>query len=511
MLKNNRLLYILAGFKTLIPYLLQNQVYEPHRDEMLYLAEGHHLAWGFMEVPPILSIFAWLTHLFGSGMFWIKLWPSLFGAATFIVAGKIVLSLGGRGFALLLLFLPFIFGVYLRIFFLFQPNPPEIFFWTLIAYSFIRYAQTQENKWLYLFGVAVGLGMMSKYSVAFYTLSILAALMLTRQRTVFLNKHFWFAAAIACIIILPNIFWQYTASLPVIHHMKELQQTQLKHISPVSFLSDQLLMNLPCFFIWLTGLAYVCFNNESKYLFIGLAYFFVITLLLEGHGKNYYALGVYPPLFAFGAVALERFTTIERKALRIAFIIIPLALGIIFLPIALPVLPPKQLADLYIKLHTDKTGALKWEDLQNHPLPQDFSDMLGWEEMAQKVATAYHSLNAVEKQNTIIFCDNYGMAGAVNYYGTKYHLPPAYSDNASFLYWIPSHLNFKNLLLVTDDRQEMQHDFIKDFKSAKITDSVTSVYARERGDLILLLKGANESFTHYFQNKLAKDKAEFKY
>src|SRR6476660_7016090 len=140
MQKLNRLLYFLAVVKIIIPYLLQNHIYEPHRDEFLYLAEGHHLAWGFMEVPPMLSVFAGLTHVFGDGLFWIKLWPSLFGAAVFIVAGK--------SFALLLLFLPFIFGVYLRLFFLFQPNSPEVFFWTLMAYSIIRFIQTGRNKWL---------------------------------------------------------------------------------------------------------------------------------------------------------------------------------------------------------------------------------------------------------------------------------------------------------------------------------------------------------------------------
>src|SRR5580765_4071498 len=123
MRKSNQLLYVLALLRIIIPYFLQNPVYEPHRDEFLYLAEGQHLAFGFMEVPPMLSIFAWLTHLFGGGLFWVKLWPSLFGAAVFVVAGKIVQSLGGKKFALILLFLPFIFGVYLRLFFLFQPNP----------------------------------------------------------------------------------------------------------------------------------------------------------------------------------------------------------------------------------------------------------------------------------------------------------------------------------------------------------------------------------------------------
>ena len=104
-------LLALASIKFLLPFILQSSVYEPHRDEFLYLAEGNHLAWGYMEVPPLLSLFAWLTNLFGDGLFWIKFWPSLFGSLTFIVAGNIVLSLGGKSYALFLLFLPFIFVI----------------------------------------------------------------------------------------------------------------------------------------------------------------------------------------------------------------------------------------------------------------------------------------------------------------------------------------------------------------------------------------------------------------
>jgi 4-amino-4-deoxy-L-arabinose transferase-like glycosyltransferase len=509
MSKSNKLLYFLALLRIIIPYFLQNSIYEPHRDEFLYLAEGHHLAFGFMEVPPMLSIFAWLTHLFGDGMFWIKLWPSLFGAATFVVAGKIIQSLGGKSFALILLFFSFLFGAYLRMFFLFQPNAPEIFFWTMIAFGFIRFIQTQKNIWLYVFGISVGLGMMSKYSVAFYTVSIVFALVFTKHRTVFLNKHFWYASLIGFIIFLPNLIWQYQNHFPVIVHMNELQQTQLQYINPSGFLTDQLLLFFPCFFVWFTGL----FNTLSskQYRFIGLAYVFVIILLLIGHGKSYYSAGVYPPLFAFGATALEEFTAVKRKYLRYGFVIFAIGFGLFVVPILLPVLPPQPLADLYVKMNTEKTGSLKWEDLKNHPLPQDFADMLGWEEMSQKVAKAYNMMSDSEKQNAVIYCNNYGMAGAVNYYAPKYHLPAAYSDNASFLYWLPSNINIKNFVLVTDDPHEEQHDWAKGFQQITKVDSVTNFYARERGDYIYLFKGADENFQKFFKEKIAKDKAEFKY
>jgi hypothetical protein len=311
------------------------------------------------------------------------------------------------------------------------------------------------------------------------------------------------------LIVLPNIIWQYQNSFPLLFHMRELQETQLQYVDPKGFLIGQLMINLPCFFIWVTGFLYVLLSKQ--YRFAGLAYIFVITLLLIGHGKDYYAAGAYPVLFAFGAKAIESFTPVKRKWLRIICIAFPVAVGLLALPVALPVLPPQQLADLYVKLKIEKTGALKWEDLKNHPLPQDFSDMLGWEEMAQKAAKAYSMLSDAEKKESIIFCDNYGMAGALNYYARKYHLPESYSDNASFLYWLPSHVHFKNFVLVTDDHDEKEHDFAKDFQSITITDSVTSKFARERGDYIYLFKGADDNFQKYMKEKIAKDKAEFKY
>src|ERR1035437_731573 len=511
MQKSNRLLYLLALIKIILPYFLQNHVYEPHRDELLYLAEGHHMAWGFMEVPPLLSVFSWLTNIFGDGIFWIKLWPSLFGAATFIVAGKIVLSLGGKNFALLLLFLPFIFGVYLRLFFLFQPNTPEVFFWTMIVYSVIRFVQTKRNKWLYVLGVSIGLGMMSKYSVAFFTVSIFIGLLLTKHRIIFLNKHFWYGLFLAFIIFLPNFIWQYNFHFPVVHHMIELQRTQLQYVSPFDFLKDQLLMNLPCFFIWLAGLWYVSFLHKGKeYRFIGWTYLIVIILFLITHGKNYYSLGAYPVLFAFGAYHLEQFTSVKRKALKYIFVIIPPALGILFIPLSLPLFSPEKLENFYKETGVAKSGALKWEDQKNHPLPQDFSDMLGWQEMAQKVNAAYEKLDSTEKKHTILFCDNYGQAGAVNFYAKKYHLPQAYSDNASFLYWLPDSIHIDNIILLTDDEEEMQKPFIKNFSSAILNDSVTTPYARERGDLIITLKGAKDDFNKIFKEKIEKDKAAFK-
>jgi 4-amino-4-deoxy-L-arabinose transferase-like glycosyltransferase len=291
MKKEPTILYLLAFVKLVLPFFLQNPIYEPHRDEFLYLAEGHHLAWGFMEIPPLLSVFAWLSDSLGTSIFWIKFWPSLFGAFTYIIVGKIILSLGGRIMALFLGFLPFIFGAYLRVNFLFQPNFLEIFFWTMIGFSVIRFIQTQQNGWLYVFGISAGLGMNSKYSVAFFLISIIAGLLITRQRKIFLNKHLYIGAVLGFLIFLPNILWQYDHYFPVFAHMKELHQTQLQYVKPADFLIGQLLMTLPCVFIWIAGLYFVIVKQNRKYIAFAWSYFLVILLLLYFQGKKLLCAG----------------------------------------------------------------------------------------------------------------------------------------------------------------------------------------------------------------------------
>ncbi|MEO9209890.1 MAG: glycosyltransferase family 39 protein [Ginsengibacter sp.] len=506
-----RFLYILAIIKFILPFILQNHFYEPQRDEFLYLAEGHHMAWGYMEVPPLLSVFAWIVNLFGNSMFWLRFWPSLFGAFTFLIIGKIIISFGGKWLALVLGFIPFIFGSYLGAHFLFQPGFLDIFFWTMIAYSILRFIQTEKNSWLYVFGISAGLGMMSKYSMAFYIISILIGLLITHNRKIFLNKHLYFSALIAFLIFLPNLLWQYNYHFPVVVHMKELKQFQLQYVEPSSFIKDQILMNLPCVFIWLAGLYFLIFKELGKYRIFAWAYLFVILILLYFQGKAYYSLGVYPVLFAFGAIHLERFSTQHSKVWKYVFIIIPCALGIRLLPIGFPMWKPAKLTAFYESRHLDKFGLYKWEDLKLHTIPQDFADMQGWKELTKKTAKAYNSLSDDEKKNTLIFADNYGQAGAINYYGKAFGLPTAYSDNASFLYWLPDSLHIDNVILITDNKEEMHLPFLKDFSSAVLSDSITNQYARENGSLIITLKGANGKMNKMFREKIKKDKEKFKY
>lgn len=505
----HRISFILAFIKFVLPFVLQNPLYELHRNEMLYLEQGNHLAWGFLEVPPMLSVFSKLTLLAGGSFFWVKFWPSCFGAINVFLVCKIASEMGGKFFAQFIAGLCLITTGYLRVHFLFQPGFLEIFFWSLSAYFIIRYINTKNLLYIYLLAVSLALGWLSKYSVLFFAAGIFAGLLLTPNRRLFTSKHLYFAALITLVIVIPNVLWQYNHKWPVVHHMKELRETQLQYINPFDFLKEQILMNLPCFFVWIGGLFWLLFSAAAKsYRILACIYITVIVLFIATNGKGYYTLGAYPMLFAAGGVWLQQITSPKKRRLQFVCVAVILLLFVPLIPVLLPVWKPKGLAEYYKKTGFDKTGILKWEDLQNHPLPQDFADMIGWEEFAQKAAKAYQTLNTNEKEHLFLFCDNYGQAGALNFYGKKYHLPKVFSDNASFLYWLPDNLHINNLLLITDDKQELQRPFIKDFSPVAFADSITNIYSREHGSLIILLKDANADFNKMFKEKINNAKTE---
>jgi hypothetical protein len=156
------------------------------------------------------------------------------------------------------------------------------------------------------------------------------------------------------------------------------------------------------------------------------------------NGKGYYAAAIYPTIMAFGGIWFAGI--IERKKLRwlkwTATVYIVLMTALIF-PVLVPFMSAQKLVDFYHSTHFDRHSPLKWEDHKMHPLPQDFADMLGWKEMAEKTANVYHSLPDSIQKNLMIYGDNYGEAGALSFYRKKLELPEIYSDNASYIFWMP--------------------------------------------------------------------------
>ena len=493
-MKNRTLLLLLfVAVKFLLQYYAIHPVYELHRDEFLHLDLGKHLAWGYTSVPPITGWLSYVILLLGKSVFWIKFFPSLFGALTLVVVWKMIEALGGKLFALVLGAVSVICSVFLRINILYQPTSLEYLIWTAIFYTVLRYIQGKEVKWLWYTAVLIAIGMLNKYNIAFLLLGLLPAIALSEHRKIFAQKQFYAAFACAILLVLPNLLWQYEHGFPVIRHMRTLSDTQLVHVSRTDFLKEQLLFFTGSIYVLIAGIIGLYrYGPFRKFRLFLWTFVFVLLLYLYFRAKSYYSIGLYPMLLAFGSVYLETlFQTTRRYWLQAALILIPVISLIPLYPVVLPVRTPEQITakpELYQRL-----GLLRWEDGNTYPLPQDFADMLGWKELGALVDSAFTLIH--EKNQTLIHCDNYGQAGAINYY-SKNSPTEALTLNADYVYWYPlDDLEIKHVILVqsaNDDDPERTREKPW-FTSVSLIGEIENEFARERGTRVYLLRGAKRS------------------
>jgi hypothetical protein len=489
--------WILIGFiivKMVLQLLVVNPIYELHRDEFLHIDQATHLAAGFQSVPPFTSWVSVIILWLGSNVFWVRFFPALFGALTIMFAWLIVEAIGGRLFAKIMVALAMLFSVFVRLNILYQPNSFDYLAWTMVFYFIIQYFNTQKIKWLYAVSVSVVLGLLNKYNMAFLILGIIPAIIFTHPKLLFKQKHFYLAIGLAAFLIVPNILWQVFNRFPFFHHMHALNQYQLVNINRTDILKDQFMFfigSLPLIIGAFVGIVF--YKPFKSYRFVGITYIIVISVYCFLKAKSYYALGLYPVILALGSVYIDEQFNKGWKRLILGTVVIFNLFA--FMPVFQYVIPRE--APETIIAHAkgyESFGLLRWEDGRNHPLPQDFADMLGWSEMAEKAKVAYNSIPLNERDKTLIFTDNYGQAGAVNYYNRGL-IPQAYSFCTDYIFWIPTLKSIRNVVLVgkrPDDK------VLKYFQSVKLMATIENKYARECGTEIYLLSGASTEFTALF-------------
>lgn len=504
---NKIIIGLLTILKFIIPFLLIHPAFELQRDEYLYYQQGQHLDLGYLENPPLLSWLGTISSWLGGSEWTVRLWPALIGALTVFVTCLITAKLGGKDFAQFLAGFGVITGAFLRIHILFQPNILDIFFWTLSMYFLVKFIQTNDRKDLLWLAISLALGWWSKYSVVFLITSIFIGLLLTRHRKVFLQKNIYVAAGVALVIILPNVWWQYIHNWPVLHHMKELREYQLVYVNPADFIKDQFLLLFPVLIVWIAGL--IWFFRNPTYRIFAWIYLSVILLLILGSGKSYYAIGIYPVLLAAGSMVWEKLFLVRRW---MRFIIAGLAIGLTipFIPVGLAMMSPEKLTSFYKEKGMDKIGILKWEDQKDHELPMDFADMLGWKELTEKTKKFFYSNSNYVKSNTIIYCRNYGQAGALPFYGKDdYFSKRIISDNGSFLLWISDRLWFKDLIFVGKNMPGKDDEVFQHFKKVTVIDSVTNKLSRQYGDKIIFFENIDSTGLKLAQDGLKEEKKKF--
>jgi 4-amino-4-deoxy-L-arabinose transferase-like glycosyltransferase len=393
-----------------------------------------------------------------------------------------------------------LFSALLRLNTLFQPNSFDVLSWTSTLFLLMKYINTNNKKWIYWCAVIFAIGFLNKYNIVFLIIGIFPALLITKSRNLFLKKEVYFAIGLALLIILPNLIWQYSNNFPVIHHMGELANTQLVNVQRISFLKNQLLFFTGSIFVIISALYGLLFSKTfKKFQFLFWSFVFTLAIFTYLRAKDYYAIGLYPIYIAMGSVYL--FQILDNnlgKIIKPILFAIPVLVIISIYNVVFPNKTPE-----YIINHHDNykaLGLLRWEDGKDHEIPQDFADMLGWSELALKVDKAYESLN--NSENTLILCDNYGQAGAINYY-TKKHIK-AVSFDADYVNWFDLQKQYKNLIRVKN-RNNSENELIETspyFESSVIVDSITNKYAREFGTTIFIFKNAKVNINERIAEEL---------
>ncbi len=413
------------------------------RDELYFIACSKHLAWGYVDQPPLAAVAAWLATPASYQLVALRALPILAAAVTVYLAVRLTRELGGGTFAQTLagvatLAMP----AYLVLGNTLTTSSFEPLFWTLALYLSIRIVRAPRAEaplWWSALGLTVALGMYAKYSMLLPVAGIAVGLLATPQRRVLLSPYALYAAGLALVLLLPNFAWQAAHGWPILEvlrgdvaHRQAFQNGMLLESYDLAanaraFALEQLLYTNPLAVpIWLAGvIAPFRIAGLRDLRFVALAYVVVFLAAVTLAAKGYYIVGFYAALLSIGALAIEGAAAYVRSALFALLAAVALAA----LPFSLPVLPVHGLIAYSAALGLTGRGG------PPHLIQPVFAEEFGWQRLARDVASVYFALPPRERTRTAIYADTYGDAGALDFFGPRYGLPAAISSQNSYYLW----------------------------------------------------------------------------
>jgi len=407
-------------------------------DELYFLVCGHHLAWGYVDAPPLVALQARLAELlFGLSPVGVRLFSFAAAGVNVGLAGLLTWQLGGRRPAQILAMTAVLAApVFLAASNYLSMNSFEPCFWmgSMLVVLRIADGSASSRAWL-LFGLLAGLGIENKHSTVFFLIALLAGVVISPQRCILWSRGCAAGAGVLLLLALPNFVWQWIHGFPTYELLSNIAHSKKNVVlPPIPFLIAQadilLYASAP---LWIAGLVWIGFSRAARnFRFVAFAYLVFLVMMMLLHAKHYYLSPMYPVLFAAGAVALVQFS--GRTWPSIAYsALLGLMLCLVSAPATLTILP----ADGYHKYmaHTRLFLTLSEAETTTSPLPSFLSYRIGWPELVQGFAARYRSLPPDLRAQTGIFCGNYADASAVNLLGPQYGLPRAISGHQTYFYW----------------------------------------------------------------------------
>lgn len=455
-------LWILPGL-TLVIHLLTWHGYGWFRDEFYYVACARHLAWGYVDQPPLsIAMLRVVTAMFGESLHVIRAVPAMAGAVAVLLAGVIAGELGGRRLAQgLAMAAAAAAPEAMALTFFYSMNAFDLVLWPAIALALLVALRTERTRsWGWL-GLLIGLGLLNKVSVLWIGGGIAAGLLFTPYRTEIARRGLWLAAAIAAALFIPHIVWQMQHGWPTLEFMRNAGDSKMAHRSALAFavaaINDE---GIVVALIGLAGIATAFaswMDRRARVLaWIWLSVF--MLLAANGTSRSGYLAPAWTLSFALGGLALERALASRGEAWKVALFSLIAVFGFVALPIALPVLP----TDLYVEYAAALGHAPSSEEKKDVArLSNFFADMNGWDSIVASLEAARRQLPAEEQGRAVFFGTNYGEAGAMDVLGRARGLPPAIATHNNYFFWGPPADDVDAIVVMSQNparwAQEFQH------------------------------------------------------
>ncbi len=376
------------------------------RDELYYAVAGRHLQGGYVEFPPVTGLLSALARvLFGWSLLGFRLFAIVAGAVTIVLAALVARELGGGRRAQVVAAAAVAFSpLLLATNGLFQPVSFDQAATMLVLWLALRLALGRGSWWQ--LGVAAGVGLETKYTLAF-VLVILVACFAAWRRDLLRGPGFPLAVALAALLVLPNLVWEAEHAWVSLHWFLHPPPSATDESRP-QYVFDLLEQTQPIAVpIAVAGI--VSLLRDRRLRPLGATVVGTVLVYFVLNGKSYYGMGTVLFAIAAGAPAFDRW--ISRRGLVLVATAY-LATTLVFLPLELPVLPLQTAI---------ARGIVKDRS--------DYQDELGWHALARQVERLAGGAN-------VVLASNYGEAGALELFGTG--LPPVASADVTFRYWRPA-------------------------------------------------------------------------
>lgn len=494
-IKKNKEILILIIFVLLkLAICLYPMEYGYFCDELYYIALSHHLDWGYVDVPPLLPLcIAGLRYTIGNSLFVLHLFSGITGVVVLVITWMMIKKMGGKLFAQILALVCVTFApgnIVMES--LCGYDCLDKVFWALSLFFVVQLLVSENKKYWIYFGIAVGLGLMSKFDILWLGTGITIALIFTAQRKYFLSYQLWLGGIIALLIVSPYLIWNATHEFLTWEYFS----TYGLHIPSTTmwdFLDVQMVyMNLFAIPVWGLGLYYFLFTkNGKRFRLLGIVYLVIFVLCRILNNKSYVIYPFFVVLFSGGAVFIESYFATRHKNnwLWIIYIILITGLGLFFIPYVRPIFSPSFLPK-YITILSHFTSSFRTNS-GGLSIPQHLYDRFGWEEIAAEFAKVYNSLPLKEKKNVVFIGGrSYSEAAALDFYRVKYNLPPVICGHLQYYLWEPKDLS-KTTNIITIAEKHEKDGLLKIFYDVKQIGIIKTKYGFgvEDGRYIYLCKG----------------------